>query len=247
MSVRAIGQKQRRTPVAINNSIRRRSRSSAVSRYDEAEQDAKRRSRNPEQIDRHEIANVVVQENPPRLRRRRAQASGAVDSPHGHVRTLRETTPQLLCLQAVRSFQAGQDIAFSAVRLYNTMFQRPRRGWHGYCRCLWIGAGKATERTMHASPTYRDGLGELRADVGLPDIARDSEAPASRGVLAPRAATPMARHTVARACWCRPAPTWLDRITTERDRLMRRNHRLPAPLVDRSIQTGTSPYSEKAT
>jgi hypothetical protein len=41
---------------------------------DETEQDTKRRRRYHEKIDRHKVTNVVVQESPPRLRRRLAVA-----------------------------------------------------------------------------------------------------------------------------------------------------------------------------
>ncbi len=45
-----------------------------VSEHNAAEQDAKRRGRYREEIDRHDIANVVVQEGPQRLRRRLVMA-----------------------------------------------------------------------------------------------------------------------------------------------------------------------------
>lgn len=45
-----------------------------MTEYDKAEQDAKRGSRHREEIDCHDVANVVVQESPPRLRRRLAMA-----------------------------------------------------------------------------------------------------------------------------------------------------------------------------
>ena len=38
-----------------------------VSEHDEAVQDAKRRCRYREEVDRHEVSNMVVQESPPRL------------------------------------------------------------------------------------------------------------------------------------------------------------------------------------
>ncbi len=41
-----------------------------MAKYDETEQDAKRRCRYREEVGCHDIANVVVQESPPRLRRR---------------------------------------------------------------------------------------------------------------------------------------------------------------------------------
>ena len=44
--------------------------SAVVSEYDEAEQDSKCRGRYREEVDRHNIANMVLQEGPPRLRRR---------------------------------------------------------------------------------------------------------------------------------------------------------------------------------
>ncbi len=45
-----------------------------MAEYDETEQDAKRRCRYREEVDRHDIANMVVRESPPRLRWRLAVA-----------------------------------------------------------------------------------------------------------------------------------------------------------------------------
>ncbi len=57
-----------------------------MAEYDETEQDAKRRCRDCEEVDCHDIANVVVQEGSPRLRRRFVMADLVLV--HGSLRCL---------------------------------------------------------------------------------------------------------------------------------------------------------------
>ena len=53
---------------------------------DETEQDAKRGCGYSEEVDRHKVTNVVVQESPPRLQRRLSMPNHVlVDSRLGHV------------------------------------------------------------------------------------------------------------------------------------------------------------------
>ena len=49
-----------------------------MAEYDETEQDPKRRGRHREEVDCHHIANAVIQEGPPRLRRRLAVADSVL-------------------------------------------------------------------------------------------------------------------------------------------------------------------------
>ncbi len=63
-----------------------------MSEYDEAEQDAKRHGRYREEVDCHNIANMIVQESPPRLRRRLAVTDSVFV--HGCLRRLVAKEPE---------------------------------------------------------------------------------------------------------------------------------------------------------